>query len=188
MLGVELQRWQRRVSGEADPAAAAAIALDAHSARPQQTHVAADRAPADSELVGQLTHRDPAPRPDRGDERIESLSALELAAAYAPTPSCCHAPKLPESIEAHGSDELPARMEGIEAIRGKSKWWYDNHEIHESTAAGPFCGQRDDRFAALFEMDVTFKPTGERTQLREVALYTVENDKIVQEEFWYQVD
>jgi len=46
----------------------------------------------------------------------------------------------------------------------------------------------DDRFAALFEMDVTFEPTGERTQLREVALYTVENGKIVQEEFWYQVD
>ena len=92
------------------------------------------------------------------------------------------------SIEAQGNDEMPARMEGIDAIRGKNAWWYDNHEIHTSTAAGPFCGQRDDRFAALFEMDVTFKPTGQRTKMREVGLYTVENEKVVQEEFWYQVD
>jgi hypothetical protein len=91
------------------------------------------------------------------------------------------------SIEAQGSDELPARMEGKEAIRGKNSWWYDNHEIHSSTAAGPFCGYHPDRFAVLFEMDVTNKPSGERTQMTEVGLYTVSNGKIVQEEFWYQM-
>ena len=85
------------------------------------------------------------------------------------------------------SDELPARMEGLEAIRGKNSWWYDNHEVHSSTAAGPFCGYAEDRFAVLFEMDVTNKPSGERTQLTEVGLYTVSNGKIVQEEFWYRM-
>ena len=92
------------------------------------------------------------------------------------------------SIEAQGSDELPARMEGIEAIKGKNAWWYENHELHETSAAGPFCGHREDQFAVLFEMDVTFKPTGERQKLVEVALYTVANDKIAQEEFFYLAD
>ena len=92
------------------------------------------------------------------------------------------------SIEAQGSDQLPARMEGIEAIRGKNSWWYDNHEVHSSSALGPFCGQQEDRFAVFFEMDVTFKPSGERSKLVEVALYTISNAKIVQEEFWYLTD
>lgn len=92
------------------------------------------------------------------------------------------------SIEAQGSDQLPARMEGIEAIRGKNNWWYDNHDVHSSSALGPFCGQQEDRFAVFFEMDVTFKPSGERSKLIEVGLYTVSNAKIVQEEFWYLTD
>jgi len=91
------------------------------------------------------------------------------------------------SIEAQDSPELPARMEGIEAIRGKNSWWYDNHEIHDSTASGPYCGHREDQFAVHFEMNVTFKPTGEKQQLIEVGLYTVANGKIVQEEFLYHV-
>ena len=89
------------------------------------------------------------------------------------------------SIEAQGSDAIPARMEGIDAIRGKNQWWYDNHEIHDSMAAGPFCGHRDDQFAVCFEMDVTLKETGLRSKLVEVALYTVKHGKIVQEEFLY---
>lgn len=92
------------------------------------------------------------------------------------------------SIEAESSDALPARMEGIEAIRGKNTWWYDSHEVHESSAAGPFCGHREDQFAAVFEMDVTLKTTGIRSKLAEVALYTVSNGKIVQEEFLYYAE
>jgi len=89
------------------------------------------------------------------------------------------------SIEAQGSDAMPARMEGIAAVRGKSVWWYDNHEVHAAKATGPFCGHRDDQFAVLFELDVTFKPSGQRSQMSEVALYTVRDGKVVQEEFLY---
>lgn len=92
------------------------------------------------------------------------------------------------SIEAQGSEELPARMEGIEAVQGKNAWWYDNHEIHAEKALGPFCGAQPNQFGALFELDVTFKPSGERQQLTEVALYTIGGGKIVQEEFWYLMD
>ena len=88
------------------------------------------------------------------------------------------------SIEGQGSDEMPARMEGIDAIRGKHTWWYDNHEIHSSQATGPFCGHRDDQFIVKFDMDLTPKG-GARMQMSEVALYTVKDGKIAQEEFLY---
>ncbi|NNL65158.1 MAG: nuclear transport factor 2 family protein [Myxococcales bacterium] len=90
------------------------------------------------------------------------------------------------SIEGQGTDEMPARMDGIEAIRGKHAWWYDNNEVHATKATGPFCGHREDQFAVIHEMDTTTKSTGERGQMREVALYTTKNGKIVQEEFLYQ--
>jgi hypothetical protein len=89
------------------------------------------------------------------------------------------------SIEGQGTPEMPARMEGIEAVRGKSRWWYDNHEVHASKAVGPFCGHRQDQFAVLFETDVTNKPSGQRSQMTEVGLYTVKGGKVVQEEFLY---
>jgi len=88
------------------------------------------------------------------------------------------------SVEAEGSPELPARLEGIEAIRGKNEWWYENHEVHATDAAGPFRGHEADQFAVFFQTEVTFKPTGERQKLSEVGLYTVSGDKIVREDFW----
>lgn len=89
------------------------------------------------------------------------------------------------SIEGQGSEEMPARIEGIEAVRGKSEWWFDNHEVHSESVTGPFCGHRDDQFVVQFEMDITNKPSGQRTQMTEVGLYTVSGGKIIQEEFLY---
>lgn len=40
-----------------------------------------------------------------------------------------------------------------------------------------------DRFTVIFDMDVTFKPTGERSKMREIGLYTVEGGMVVREEF-----
>ncbi len=88
------------------------------------------------------------------------------------------------SIEGQGSEEMPARMEGIEAIRGKAQWWYDNHEIHSMTTEGPYCGHREDQFVVRFAMDVTPKE-GERMQMTEVGIYTVADGKVQQEEFLY---
>ena len=88
------------------------------------------------------------------------------------------------SIEGQGNDEMPARLEGIQAIEKKNEWWFANHEVHSSVATGPFCGHRDDQFVVQFDMDVTPKG-GERMQMREVGIYTITGDKIVQEEFLY---
>ncbi|MBW2373664.1 MAG: nuclear transport factor 2 family protein, partial [Deltaproteobacteria bacterium] len=91
------------------------------------------------------------------------------------------------SIEGQGSDEMPARIEGIQAIRGKHQWWYDNHEIHSTNATGPFCGHRDDQFVVQFDMDVTHKPSGKRQQMSEVGIFTLADGKIVQEEYLYRM-
>ena len=89
------------------------------------------------------------------------------------------------SIEGQDGEDMPARMEGVEAVRQKHAWWNDNHEIHSSVATGPYAGFRDDQFVVRFNLDATFKPTGERSPMEEVALFTVKNGKIVQEEFLY---
>jgi len=88
------------------------------------------------------------------------------------------------SIEAQAGDALPQRMEGIDAVRGKSEWWYDNNEVHSMTATGPFCGHRDDQFVVKFDLDATPKG-GERMQMQELGIYTTDGDKIVQEEFLF---
>lgn len=90
------------------------------------------------------------------------------------------------SIEAQEMPEMPARMEGLEAIAQKNAWWFDNHEVHAMNAQGPFVGLREDQFAVRFDLDVTPKG-GERMQMSEVAIYTIANGKIVQEEFLYQI-
>ena len=92
------------------------------------------------------------------------------------------------SIEARGDAHMPARMEGIDAIRRKNQWWVDNHTIHSGDAAGPF--PHGDRFIVLFKYDVTATSgpmTGRRMRLEEAALYTVRDGKIAQEEFFYHL-
>lgn len=89
------------------------------------------------------------------------------------------------SIEGQDMAGMSARMEGLDAVRSKHAWWESNHEVHESVATGPFVGHRDDRFVVHFVSEVTTKATGERTRMREVGLFTVNGDRIVQEEFLY---
>ncbi len=91
------------------------------------------------------------------------------------------------SIEGSGSDEMPARMEGMDAIRGKHDWWYANNTVHGVKAEGPFVGLRDDQFALRFEMDIT-PNGGARMLMKEVALYTVAGGKIAQEEYLYLME
>ena len=88
------------------------------------------------------------------------------------------------SIEAASMPNMPAEQKGIQAVKAKAKWWNDNHTVHSSKADGPF--PMGDRFIVRFAFDVTAKHMGnKRIQMEEAALYTVKNDKIVKEEFFY---
>jgi ketosteroid isomerase-like protein len=93
------------------------------------------------------------------------------------------------SIEAvSGGPSMPARMEGLEAIKGKNDWWVKNHEIHSAEVDGPW--PHGDRFIVRFKFDVTGKAgpmAGKRMNLDEAALYTVKDGKITQEEFFYDM-
>lgn len=74
---------------------------------------------------------------------------------------------------------------GIDAIRGKHDWWEAAFEEHKVTTQGPFF-HAPDRFSLIFDMDVTEKESGQRMQMTEVGLYTVDTDgMIVREEFFY---
>lgn len=88
------------------------------------------------------------------------------------------------SIESMSSPGMPAEMRGIEAIKGKNKWFFDNNEIHKEEVNGPFIGER--QFAVEFKMDVTQKASGKRMKMEEVGVYTVEGGKIVREHFYYK--
>lgn len=105
-------------------------------------------------------------REGRNDEAIDRLYAPDIV-----------------SVESAGSEEMPAEIRGIDAVRGKNAWWTTNNEVHSAAVTGPFVG--DGQFAVRFDLDVTFKPTGARTQMAEMALYDVADGKIVREQFFY---
>ena len=92
------------------------------------------------------------------------------------------------SIEVHGDEKMPARMQGIDAIRGKNKWWVDNHTVHSGDVQGPY--PHGDRFIVRFNYDITPKAgpmAGKRMKMEEAGLYTVKDGKITQEEFFYHM-
>ena len=88
------------------------------------------------------------------------------------------------SLEAMDMPNMKRETRGLNAVRGKAKWWEENHTVHSCTVTGPFVAL--DKFAVLFNIDVTFKPENKRAQMTEVAVYTVAHGKIVHEEFLFQ--
>lgn len=91
----------------------------------------------------------------------------------------------PDAVSVEAMDNGNGReMQGIDAIRGKHQWWGENFEVHSGTVGDPML-HGDDKFAVSFEMDATMKATGERSQMKEIAVYTVAGGKITREEFFY---
>ncbi len=90
------------------------------------------------------------------------------------------------SVESMGSEQMPREMKGIDAIRQKNQWWFDNNEVNSAETDGPFVGEG--KFTVYYKYDTTFKPTGKRHLMEEVALYTVKDGKIVREQFFYNPD
>ncbi len=106
----------------------------------------------------------------------------------------CRQGKFMEAIETYYGDDIvsvepvamsgmPATQSGIDAIKGKTQWFEQNHEVHGLKIEGPWVS--DDGFTVLFEMDVTPKMSGQRVQMREVGVYQVRDGKVAREEFFY---
>jgi ketosteroid isomerase-like protein len=90
------------------------------------------------------------------------------------------------SVEAGAPPGMERSVKGVEAIKGKGKWWNDNHTVHKAEHFGPY--PHDDRFAVRFVYDITHKPSGKRFVMDEVGVFTVENGKIAKEEFFYSME
>jgi hypothetical protein len=87
------------------------------------------------------------------------------------------------SVEAGGPPGKDPVSTGLQAVAAKGKWWAENHTIHSAAADGPY--PNGDQFIVKFVYDITFKPENKRFTMEEMALYTVKNDKIVKEQFFY---
>jgi len=90
------------------------------------------------------------------------------------------------SVEAAAMPGMSAESKGLKAIAEKSKQWGDNHEVHGAKLEGPW--PNGNRFIVRFSYDITNKPSGRRFQMNEAGLFTVENGKIVREEFFYSAE
>jgi ketosteroid isomerase-like protein len=105
--------------------------------------------------------------------------------------SMCQQGQFMEAIAKYYGDDIvsvepmgdPAETRGIEAVAAKSQSFGETMEIHTMQVEGPWVN--GNQFAARFNLDVTDKSNGKRMQMDEIAVYTVENDKIVHEQFLY---
>jgi hypothetical protein len=85
------------------------------------------------------------------------------------------------SVEGDGKETT-----GQGPVIKKSEDWVSDKTFHGETVAGPFYnGATPDQFVVYFTLDITPKATGKRTTLEEVGVYTVKNDLITREQFYY---
>ena len=89
------------------------------------------------------------------------------------------------SMEASAPPGGSRESKGIAAVKAKGDWWVANHDVHSVKVEGPIVA--GDHFAVTFKLDITFKPKAKRFTMEEVAIYKVDNGKIVYEEFFYKM-
>ncbi len=90
------------------------------------------------------------------------------------------------SVESVQGPGFPREVAGKQNVIEKNQWWSENHEVHSASVKGPF-PHGDNKFATVFEYDVTNKPSGQRMQMEEVAVFEVQDGKITREEFFYSM-
>ena len=116
------------------------------------------------------------------------MDVRELAADYT---GMVAAGKLTEAALKHWSDEVVTReavpgemaqTHGKAAAIEKADWWFQNHEVHEIRAEGPFVN--GDSLLIILDIEAT-PHGGERKTMREIVGYRVVNDKVVEERYYY---
>ena len=82
------------------------------------------------------------------------------------------------SIESDGM-----KFEGRKAVEAKHAEWFKTVTMHSCSAHGPYATPNG--FCVRYEMDCESKDgSWPRMQMDEIAVYTVENGKVVKEEFF----
>ena len=92
------------------------------------------------------------------------------------------------SVEASGEE-----VAGKRPVIDKSRRWAAVNAINSEKVRGPFFDAATDsadrtsgQFAVFYTFDVTPKSTGQRITLEEVGVYTVTDDQITREQFFYE--
>ena len=89
-----------------------------------------------------------------------------------------------ESVEAVVPPGRDVRIaKGQSAIKAKRADWASTHDIQRLEADGPYV-HPPNRFGVRFHAEVVQKATGRQMTLSEIAIYTVQDGKIVREEFF----
>lgn len=93
----------------------------------------------------------------------------------------------PEMVSVEGDGR---EFVGKEPVIRKSEVFQGNNTIHSQDLRGPFfCGDADagsGRFGVYTSIEFSPKAGGERRTHEEVGLYTVKNDTVTREEFYYE--
>src|SRR5260221_4905292 len=85
------------------------------------------------------------------------------------------------SVEGDGKETA-----GQGPVIKKSEDWVSDKNFHGETVAGPFYNVANPhQLVVYFTLDITPKATGRRITLEEVAVYTIKNDLITREQFFY---
>jgi hypothetical protein len=115
---------------------------------------------------------------------------------------CCTTGKFREAIEELYADharhieamEMPdspySRIsEGKDKLLEMSDYWENCNEVHSFECSKPIVN--DNQFVCDMTMEVTSNEgpmAGQRMNMQEICLYTVENDKITEAKFFYSMD
>ncbi len=83
------------------------------------------------------------------------------------------------SVEGSGEETV-----GQAPVIQKSRVWQANNTIHGEMIRGPYFNGPN-QFAVHFIFEFTPKAIGKRVTLEEVGVYTVKDDKITREQFFY---
>ena len=84
------------------------------------------------------------------------------------------------SVEGDGRE-----TSGQAPVIRKSEQWAADKTVNRQTIQGPFFNGPD-QFAVHFTHEVTPAATGQRITLEEVGVYTVKDDKITREQFFFE--
>ena len=86
-----------------------------------------------------------------------------------------------ESIEEGFGDEI-GKVRGMAGLKKKGEGLSREFEVHDIRASNSLIA--DNWFSVKYEIDVTFKNSGQRSTLSEIGMYKVADGKIVKEHYF----
>jgi hypothetical protein len=117
-------------------------------------------------------------------EVADQLTKLCSAGKFMEATKALYSPDI-VSVEPFAPPGQSPESRGLDAVLAKGEWWNNNHDVRSSKVEGPLVA--GPYFTVTFKLEVTYKPEKKDIHMEEVAVYKVENGKIVHEQFFYSM-